>query len=548
VARLSYSASSYPYDTVVRITDTIGGKNYQASGVLISPDEVLTASHVVYMQGVGTASDVVVTPGYSDGSSPYGSANGIFIQYNAVDDATGFITNSQSQYDYAIITLATSFTSVGYMGIEPNFGGGSVNITGYPASAGGAQIDSIQSVTRNPNYSLLDGTALGDGSSGGPLWIETASGPEVVGLVSSESDSSTTGYNVLITASVLNQIQAWLAQDNGTSIPPGATPTPTPTPASATDIVNHVTGTNFLGGAVPGFLLVNSVPGSNVETLLAVGANGSTSLIGVFGTGWEVDAGGDAFGPGQADIFLKQDANGVRNLFVAETNGNQIGAVDSIGAVGEGWQVAGSGDFDGNGYSGLLLQQDLLGLRTLQFLPVQNGSSSAPVTTAVLPDSWQIDAIGPLTANPNQDDILMSYVNTAGQLNVEQLNLANGVSTSPRQIGAFGAGWQVDGIGTFNGNGNPEILLEDDVGSTRYLFAATLANGSIASEFLLGAVGDNVQIAGIGKFNGDRTSDIAFNYNNSQTGQNTLGFYQVENNAIVRTYLSGATGPSWNVS
>ena len=246
-------------------------------------------------------------------------------------------------------------------------------------------------------------------------------------------------------------------------------------------------------------------------------------------------------------IFLEYDANGVRNLFVAEMNGNQIGAVDAIGAVGGSWQVAGSGDFDGNGHTGILLQQDMLGIRTLQFLPVQNGSSSAPITTAAVPNSWQVDAIGPLTSNPNQDDILMSFTNAAGQLNVEQLNVVNGASSSPEQIGVYGAGWQVDGIGNFNGNGSPEILLEDDVGSTRQLFAATLANGSIASEFLLGVVGDNVQIDGIGKFNGDATSDIAFNYTN-QSGQNTMGFYQVENNAIVATHLSGATGLSWAVS
>jgi V8-like Glu-specific endopeptidase len=548
VAHLSYSASSYPYDTVVRITDTIGGKNYQASGVLISPDEVLTASHVVYMQGAGTASDIVVTPGYSDGSSPYGSANGIFIQYNAVDDANGSITNSQSQYDYAIITLAASFTSVGHMGIEPNFGGGPVNITGYPASAGGAQINSMQSVTLNPNYSLLDGTALGDGSSGGPVWIETAAGPEVVGLVSSESDTSTTGYNVLITTSVLNQIEAWLAQDSGTPTPPGATPTPTPAPTPAptpTDIVNHVTGTNFLGGAIPGFLLVNSTPGSNVETLWAVGANGSTSLIGAFGTDWEIDAAGDAYGPGQADIFLEQDANGTRDLFVAAVSGDQIGAVDALGAVGMDWQVAGSGDFNDSGYMGILLQQDMLGLRTLEFLPVQNGSSGATITTAVLPDSWQIDAIGSLTSDPNKDVILMNYDDTAG-LHIEVLNVANGVSQTPQKIGGFGTDWQVDGIGDFNGNGSQDILLEHDVGATRDLFIATIANNSISSVNELGLLGDNVQIDGIGNFAGDRTSDIAFHYD--QSGLRTIGYLQIENGTIVGTHISGVTGLSGVVS
>jgi hypothetical protein len=339
-------------------------------------------------------------------------------------------------------------------------------------------------------------------------------------------------------------VLGWTLQTPPTPPVPPTPPIPPvpPTPVK-TNILNNVTGTNFLGGAVPGFLLVSTVGGG--ETLASVGANGSTSNVGEFGAGWAIDAAGDT---GQANIFLEYDANGQRNLFVAEMNGNQIGAVNPIGEVGEDWSIVGAGDFDGNGSAGILIQQDMLGFRTLQFLPVQNGSSSAPVLTAAVPDSWQVDAIGPLTANPNQDDILMSYTDTAGQQHIEALSVVNGASQTPQQIGVFGAGWQVDGIGNFNGGSIPEILLEDDVGSSRYLFAATLANGSIASEFLLGVVGDNVNIDGIGKFNGDGTSDIAFNYTNNQTGQNTMGFYRVEHNAIVGTHLSGATGLSWAVS
>ena len=239
---MTYSTSSYPYDTVVRITDMIGTTEYQGSGVLISPDEVLAASHVVYMQGVGTANDIVVTPGYNDGSSPYGSADGTYIQYNQIDDADDNIASQQSQYDYAVITLSAPFTSAGYMGIEPNFTGGSVHVTGYPASAGGSQVDSTQAVTRDLNYTLLDGTALGKGSSGGPVWVETADGPEVVGVVSSEADTGTTGYDALITTAAFNQIEAWLQQDDAANTPP-------PTPGLA--ILDTTTGQPLSATAQP---------------------------------------------------------------------------------------------------------------------------------------------------------------------------------------------------------------------------------------------------------------------------------------------------------
>ena len=208
------SALSYPFDTVVRITDTIGAQSWQGSGVLISPDEVLTASHVVYSQGVGSATNITVAPAYDSGVRPYGSASGAAIHYFQINDANDLISSQQSQSDYAIIHLSSSFDSVGTMGIEANFAGGTVNVTGYPASADGAQVTSTQTVTVDPYYTLLEGTSIGAGSSGGPVWIETTAGPEVVGLVSSVGANGT-GYFVQITTSVLDQIEAWVTEDNG---------------------------------------------------------------------------------------------------------------------------------------------------------------------------------------------------------------------------------------------------------------------------------------------------------------------------------------------
>ena len=221
-AGLSYDPSAYPYDTVVRISDVIGGRSYQASGVLISPDEVLTASHVVYIQGVGTATNITVSQGFRGGLT----STGTNFHYFSIADANDIISNSQSQTDYAVIHLATPFTGAGTMGIQADYGGGAVSVTGYPVSSGTTQVNSVQTVVRDPVYTLLDGSSLGPGSSGGPVWIEQNGKPFVVGLVSSGSLNNTIGYNVLITTAVFNQIQTWVLQDDGTALP---TPTPQPT-------------------------------------------------------------------------------------------------------------------------------------------------------------------------------------------------------------------------------------------------------------------------------------------------------------------------------
>lgn len=210
-------STQYPYSPIVFITDTIGGAGYQASGVLVAPDEVLTASHVVYEQDLGTASNIVVTPGYN-GAAQFGSASGTGIHYFPVADAGGTISNDDSQNDYALIHLDHPFNDTGILRLTPDFAGGAVNVTGYPASAGGALVSSVQTVHRDPDYTLLDGAPLGPGSSGGPVWASDAAGHSyVVGVVSSESFDRTVGYNALITTDALHTISAWIGSDDGVS-------------------------------------------------------------------------------------------------------------------------------------------------------------------------------------------------------------------------------------------------------------------------------------------------------------------------------------------
>jgi V8-like Glu-specific endopeptidase len=186
---MSFNSASYPYETVVYITDTIGGLNYQASGVLISPDEVLTASHVVYSSSSGTASNIDVIPAYNVGAAPFGSAAGTYIHYFRIQNPNGIISFQQSQFDYAVIHLSHPFTGLGTMGLLASFQGGIANVTGYPAVSNGLMENSQQYIVQNPSYTLFDGTSIGEGSSGGPVWVTNGSGsPYVVGIVSTASD------------------------------------------------------------------------------------------------------------------------------------------------------------------------------------------------------------------------------------------------------------------------------------------------------------------------------------------------------------------------
>lgn len=205
--------TTYPYDAVVYITAAYKDFTLQGSGVLISPDEVLTASHVVYSQDEGTASSVTVSPGYNGGSAPYGSATAASFHYNPINDAGGDLAGSDSEEDYAVVHLSRPFTGLGTMSYVPGFEGGFANVTGYPASASGAQVTSTQYTALDLGYTVIDGRDSGEGTSGGPVWVTASSGQaEVVGLVS--TGDGVFGWDNLVTQGEAAQIQGWVAQDD----------------------------------------------------------------------------------------------------------------------------------------------------------------------------------------------------------------------------------------------------------------------------------------------------------------------------------------------
>jgi V8-like Glu-specific endopeptidase len=245
---MSIDTTLYPFDTVVFINDTIGGTGFQASGVLISPDEVLTASHVVFNSTLGAATNITVAPGYNAGSRPFGTATGTFIHFSNIQDPGDIIFTQQSQLDYAVIHLSRPFTGLGTMGLGSNFAGGLVNVAGYPAVLNG-QLQNIQeNLTVDPNFTVFEGATLGPGSSGGPVWVTDSNGlPFVVGLVSSGlGGPGSPGFFTQITTSAFNQITAWVAQDHNAAPAPTVSALDTTTgqslPATAQSYTGPVAG------------------------------------------------------------------------------------------------------------------------------------------------------------------------------------------------------------------------------------------------------------------------------------------------------------------
>ncbi|MBV9249201.1 MAG: trypsin-like serine protease [Acetobacteraceae bacterium] len=313
--------TTYPYDTVVRITDMIGGSWWQGSGVLISPDEVLTASHVVYNSTGGTASNISVTPAYDAGTAPFGTATGISFHYNPIQDPGGTIALQQSQSDYAVIHLSRPFAGLGTMALQADYPGGSVNVTGYPGALNGEMENNPESVTRDPAYTLLDGTSIGAGSSGGPVWIYGANGtPAVVGVVSSaDGGVGSKGFFTQLTAAAVNQIQAWVAQDDAS-------------PSTGLSVLDTTTGQTVTANAVP-----YTGPVSGLQEQF-VDVTADNLNITVSTPNWFIHT-----GSGQDAIAVSSGVNvldgGTGSNFLTGGSGTDTFFVDDRGATADIWST-----------------------------------------------------------------------------------------------------------------------------------------------------------------------------------------------------------------
>jgi hypothetical protein len=182
---------------------------------------------------------------------------------------------------------------------------------------------------------------------------------------------------------------------------------------------------------------------------------------------------------------------------------------------------------------------------TVNWLGQANGGFADNYTSSLvsIPTSWQVAGVGDFNGD-GKDDILWRNANG---LTVDWLGQSNGGFTDnyTNSLVDIPANWQIEGVGDFNGDNRDDILWRDNNGTTLTWLAQ--ANGGFAENYSNSVVSVPTawQVASIGDFNGDGRDDILWRHTNG-TITDWLG---QANGGFADNYLNSAVSipNNWHV-
>jgi VCBS repeat protein len=370
-------------------------------------------------------------------------------------------------------------------------------------------------------------------TDGSNVWIYTPSGSPNTGwapVVSSVPSSLTPGSTYQVSGSQLNGLSQGAAYGDDAQ---AATNFP------IVAIQNFATGHLFYArsfGASTTSVAPNTTVTASFTVPASIEAGPSTLFVianGISSAGVSVSVSGT----GTFDLVFQ---NASFALWLWEMSGNQITTNGSLPlpSPNSGWQVVGTGDFDGDGHPDLVFQNNSSGALWLWEM---NGTQIANSLPLPSPNSgWKVVAIGDFNGDGHPDLVFQN--SGTGALWLWEMNATTIINSVP--LPTPNSGWQVVGAADFNGDGHADDLVFQN-NSTGALWLWEMSGAQIAGSLPLPTPNPGWNLRGVGTINGVGHPDLVFQNN----GTGALWLWEMNGTAIAANGSLPLPTPSsgWSV-
>ena len=262
------------------------------------------------------------------------------------------------------------------------------------------------------------------------------------------------------------------------------------------------------------------------------------------GPSW-LDMGTGSFFSGDTSDILWQSTDGTVAVWQEQAGGALVSG-NVVADPGPSWQVEGTGDFNADGHTDIVLQNTNGDVAVWDMNGAGQISQAAEVANPG--PSWHVVGTGDFSPGGKSDILLQSDNGELAiwDMNGDQISTAGaGLVTNLGVVANPGPTWHAVGTGDFYGNGNTDILLQNDNGEVAIweMNGDQISQASVVTDF--GATanpGPTWHVFGTGDFNNDGKTDIVL-----QSNTGAVAVWDMNGSTVSQAGVLANPGPTWSV-